>query len=193
MKRILPFIIIIFFSFSCSIKRKVTTKIEQDKITNTEKNIEVETIDIRAPRSNVTIFGQIKYNYDGKFEPQRRTIVVPETKQTLEYEISEYGELSIKSISPADTITKTVTKINEKTNIDENTVIKDKEDFEANFSLGEFLTNFLNGIIPGLGDLVSSIFDIIGGIVTGVGFIILLVVVFIIIIIRKIFNRKETI
>lgn len=191
MKKIFIISILILLSFSCSFKRKITKNIEENRTTNSELRINEETIDIRVPKTDISIFDQISFNSDGSFVPRIRTVTIPETNQTLEYQLSPQGELKIRSIAPADTIRKKNTDIVQKTNSTETIKSNEDIDVKVKFSLGGFLKNVLNTFIPGLGDLFDGVFKIIGGIVTGIGILILIVVISIILLIRRIFRRKK--
>jgi hypothetical protein len=181
MKRILLIIILLLFSFSCSIKKKVVTKTEENKETKTETRIKEETIDIRTPKSNISIFDQIRFDSNGLIIPTKRTIVDPVTNQTLEYEITEKGDIKVLSITQADTIRKTKKDIVENTQTNENTKTNTTVDTKVKFSLGQLLTlvtTFIGGVVPGVG----GIFMIIP----------LLLLLPFILIIRRIFRKKET-
>ena len=178
------------FSFSCSIKKKTLKNTEENKSKNSELRISEEIIDVRTPKTNISIFDQILINSDGTFIPRIRSINVPETNQTLMYQISPQGEIKIKSISPPDTIRKKTIDILENITIDETIKTEEKIDISTKFNLGSLLKDLLNGVFPGLGDLFDSIFKIIGGIIAGVGLLILIVVIVIISLIRRIFRKK---
>lgn len=181
MKRILLIIILISFSFSCSIKRRVTKDTEENKETKTELKIQEETVDIRVPKSNISIFDQIRFDSNGLIIPVKRTIIDPVTNQTLEYEITEKGDVKVLSITQSDTIRKSKKNLVENTKITENTTTKIETDTKVKFSLGQLLTlitTFIGGVVPGMG----SIFFIIP----------LLLLLPFILIIRRIFRKKET-
>jgi hypothetical protein len=191
MKKILLFTLLILLTFSCSFKRKVVKNTEENRSTNSELRINEETIDIRLPKRDISIFDQILFNPDGTFIPRIRTVNIPETNQTLEYQISNTGEIKIRSIAPPDTIRKKNVEIVENISTDESIKINEDIDTNIKFNLGGFLKNILNTFIPGLGDLFDGVFKIIGGIVTFVGIIILIIIIVIVRLIRRVFKKKE--
>lgn len=169
------------FSFSCSIKKKVTTDTEENKETKTEIRVKEETVDIRTPKSNISLFDQIRFDSNGLIIPTKRTFVDPATNQTLEYEISEKGEVKVLSITQADTIRKTKKDIVENTKVTENSTTKSTTEVKGKFSLGQLLTlvtTFIGGAIPGVGGMFMIIP--------------LLLLLPFILIIRRIFRKKET-
>lgn len=180
MKRILIIILLLVFSFSCSIKKKITTNTEQNKQTNTELKIQEESVDIRTPKSNISLFDQIRFDSNGVIIPTKRTFVDPTTNQTLEYEITEKGEVKVLSITDADTIRKTKKNLVENTKITENTTTETVNETNVKFSIGQIislLTTFIGGVIPG-GNLLMIIP------------ILFLIPLFLII--RRLFRKKET-
>jgi PBP1b-binding outer membrane lipoprotein LpoB len=180
MKRIALIIILIVMTFGCSIKKKVVENTKETTETNTQTIIKEEVIGIRVPKSNISIFDQISFDADGLIIPVRRSIVDPSTNQILEYEITQKGEVKVLSITQADTITKKTTDIKQLEKKLENKETEKKSEIKAKLSIGDIIsivTVFIGGLLPAIG----------GGFL----FIPIIIFIFIIVIIRKIFKKKE--
>jgi hypothetical protein len=181
MKRYLLILLILSsFTYSCNVKKKVTTQTTIDTEIQNETIKREESVDIRTPKSNIFISDRIINKPSGGIQTISRTIVDPVTKQTLKLDVSESGEISIASITPADTIrissTNTIDKSNIKSSIDEKTQVDTKVKFNLSSLISSVIGGFL-GVIPG-----GSI----------IGYILLGVLAFVVfIIVRRVFGKKE--
>lgn len=181
MKRIALILSILVLTFSCSIKKKVVENTTEKTETKTETVIDEESVEIRVPKSNISIFDQIKFDTDGLIVPIKRSIVDPTTNQTLEYEVTQKGEVKVLSITQADTISKKTTKTKQEINKVENKKTEKESEVKGKLSAGQ---------------LISLIGVFIGGVVAPIGgplvLIPLLLLLPFILILRRIFKKKPT-
>lgn len=180
MKRITLIIIIIAVTFSCSIKKKVVENTKETTKTNTKTDVKEELVGIRNPKSNISLYDQINFDTDGFIIPIKRFFLDPTTNQTLEYEITQKGEVKILSITQADTIIRKTTNTKQEINKIENKETEKVNEVKAKISIGQLITIvtvFLGGVIAPIGGPLVLIP--------------LLLILPFILIIRRIFKKKE--
>ena len=182
MKRYLLILLILSsLTYSCNVKKKITTQTTVDtEIQNETIKRETQT-NIRTPKSNIFLSDRIVSTSTGGIQRISRTIVDPVTKQTLKLDISESGEVSVASITPADTISVSQTDMVDKTNSKSSTDINTDEEVKVKFNLSSILTAIIGGFIG----LVPG-----GGII---GYIILFfILIAVILFVKRLFKSKNS-
>lgn len=181
MRNIILISLILFGILSgCRVKKSITT----DTTINTETNSNIRTsetiTDIRVPKSNIFLSDRIVTSPSGVYTSISRTIVDPTTNQTLKLDVNEKGEITVSSITNADTLRvsnkNTINNTNQKTSTD----IKTDEKTDVKFDISSILQIAISaiiGFIPG------------GGIITTIILILFLGMIFVLI--RKIFRKKN--
>jgi hypothetical protein len=177
---ILILLLFISITSSCKVKKQITSTVDVVTEVESEKKTNITAIDISRPKSNIFVSDRISLDNNGLIIPISRSIKDPVTNQTLEFSVSDKGEVSIISVTQADTIRIEKTDIVEDTNTLTKSNTKSKETKDFKFDIGSIfgiVTSVILGVIPG------------GGIISTVVFIIIALIL--IMFIRRIFRKKN--